>query len=377
MLYTFPVNRKVEPDDPLVLLTAPTGSAAFQIAGLTIHAALQLNSNSVSMSYENKAVLFQKLQQLKVMVTDEISMVGNERFHDMSLHLCKILHGDIWKNDFGGISVLVVCDLYQLPPVMQCPIYQQTVIREPGDMAPLLWNTFMLHELKQIMHQKDPEFSKMLNVVRVKQPEENSIEDLMLRSLELSIDALHPEYPKSAMHVFATNADAALWNNKMLENIEGEMYSYIADDSRKDQLANRANVVFSDKPHETSNLLKVLNIKIGAHVMLTNNIDVTDGLTNGAMGTVTKVIKKDNAQEGKQSHCVLLKFDSNTVGRHAIANGGYQHLCDKSVPIKKIPVDLSCEWKRKFSGITVSISFVSCLGSYNIQASRYYTTRNC
>ena len=78
----------------------------------------------------------------------------------------------------------------------------------------------------------------------------------------------------------------------MLENIEGEMYSYIADDSRKDRLANRANVVFSDKPHETRNLLKVLNIKIAARVMLTINIHVTDGLTDGAMGTVTKVIKK-------------------------------------------------------------------------------------
>ena len=132
----------------------------------------------------------------------------------------------------------------------------------------------------------------MLKMVYVKQPGENSIEDLMLRSHELSNDALHPEYPKSAMHVFATNAHAALWNNKMLENIEGEMYSYIADDSRKDRLANRVNVVFSDKPHQTCNLLKVLNIKIGARVMLTNNIDVTDGLTNGAMGTVTKVIKK-------------------------------------------------------------------------------------
>ena len=44
----------VEPDKPLVLLTAPTGSAAFQISGLTIHAALQLNSNNTAaMSYES------------------------------------------------------------------------------------------------------------------------------------------------------------------------------------------------------------------------------------------------------------------------------------------------------------------------------------
>ena len=59
VIYFFQLTGKVEPEDPLVLLTAPTGSAAFQILGLTIHAALQLNSNNVAnMSYESKAVLY-------------------------------------------------------------------------------------------------------------------------------------------------------------------------------------------------------------------------------------------------------------------------------------------------------------------------------
>ena len=84
----------VKPDQPLVLLTAPTGSVAFQISGLTIHAALQINSAN---NYESKSVLFSKLQQLKLMVTDEASMVGSPRFHDMNLHLCKIMHGNIQK----------------------------------------------------------------------------------------------------------------------------------------------------------------------------------------------------------------------------------------------------------------------------------------
>ena len=73
---------------------------------------------------QNKSVLFQKLHQLKLMVTDEFSMVGFERFPDMNLQLCKILQGNMRKNDFGGISLLLVGDLYQLPPVMQCPVFQ-------------------------------------------------------------------------------------------------------------------------------------------------------------------------------------------------------------------------------------------------------------
>ena len=117
VIHFFQLTGKVDPDDPLVLLTAPTGSAAFHISGMTIHSALQLNSkNAPSISYETKAVLFQKLQQLKLMVIDEISMVGSQQFQDINTHLCKILHGDIKKNDFGGISMLLVGDLYQLPP---------------------------------------------------------------------------------------------------------------------------------------------------------------------------------------------------------------------------------------------------------------------
>ena len=71
-----------------------------------------------------KAILFNKFQQMKLMVTDEVSMVGSPRFHDINLRLRKIMHGDLQKYDFGDISMLLVGDLYQLPPVMQCPIFQ-------------------------------------------------------------------------------------------------------------------------------------------------------------------------------------------------------------------------------------------------------------
>ena len=67
----------------------------------------------------------------------------------------------------------------------------------------------------------------------------------MLNSCELSINHNYNDYPNNAMHVFATNAEAALWNETMLNYLEGEVYTSVADDSRKDRLANIANVVFS------------------------------------------------------------------------------------------------------------------------------------
>ena len=76
----------------------------------------------------------------------------------------------------------------------------------------------------------------------------------------------------------------------MLEYIDSEVYTCLAYDSKKDRHTNLVNVNFPDNPHKTGSLLKVLNVKVGARVVLTTNIDVTDDLTNGAMGTVTNVV---------------------------------------------------------------------------------------
>ena len=69
-------------------------------------------------------------------------------------------------------------------------------------------------------------------------------------------------------------------------------------------------------PHETGNLKKILTVKINARVMITTNIDVTDGLTNGAMGTVTNVVIDDRT--GKMS-TILVSFDSKQVGSRSNA----------------------------------------------------------
>ena len=68
-------------------------------------------------------------------------------------------------------------------------------------------------------------------------------------------------------------------------------------------------------PHETGNLWKVLSVKINARVMITTNIDVMDGLTNGAMGTVTYVLIEQ--MTGKMS-AILVAFDSEHVGQEAM-----------------------------------------------------------
>ena len=72
--------------------------------------------------------------------------------------------------------------------------------------------------------------------------------------------------------------------------LPGREFTNIATDSKKDDCTELANVTMPTNPRDTGNPQKVLIIKINARVMITTNIDVTDGLTNGAMGTVINVV---------------------------------------------------------------------------------------
>ena len=124
------LKHTVKPDDdqPIVLITAPTGSAAFQIGGSTIHSTFLLYDNFKSKpSWEKRSQVQLKLEHMMLSVADEISMVGFKQFQSMNQTMCT-LKGTTDGN-WGHICVLAVGNLYQLSPVGQWTIYMspQTV----------------------------------------------------------------------------------------------------------------------------------------------------------------------------------------------------------------------------------------------------------
>ena len=147
----------------------------------------------------------------------------------------------------------------------------------PGDLAPLLWDSFLHHDLTEVMCQRDVQFSTALNYIRMNVPEKGSSEDKMLQSCELHLLPDHDGYPRDAMHVYAQNAYCAEWNNTRLDQLDTMLYTCTAQDFSKDRNTNLANITFPSNPRDTGNLLSVLNVKVGACVMLTTNIDVCDG----------------------------------------------------------------------------------------------------
>ena len=221
-----PLSNTIKPSDLTVLLTAPTGVAAFNIEGMTIHSALLLhtqrgNNDSGQLSFEKLNSLRSKLENLQLLIIDEVSMVGADMLLNIHRRLDEIkgISGDnIW---FGNVSVLAVGDLYQLPPVAQRPIYEQV-----GDaMARLhgsgsIWkDEFCLAELDEIMRQKnDQSFAELLCRVRTGQSTDEDIETLKSRE----IDVNDPNYPGDILHVFAYNNAVNSHNKKKLNMIASE-----------------------------------------------------------------------------------------------------------------------------------------------------------
>ena len=333
-------------DQPLVLLTAPTGIAAFQINGTTIHSAFNLSCTSEEHSnYSNMSTMQVKLQHLVLSITDEISMVSLNNFQRMNRVLSKVKGTK--DNNWGNVCMLAVGDLYQLEPVAQFPVYKS--VDKPyncDQFAPLDWHDFKFHELTQMMRQKDDQdFANKLNSIRENIPQIGSDEDKYFATCEISCDVSSPMYPINAIHLYACNVSCGQWNQFKLSILPDPLYTSVARDSKKDCYASLASVTLPDNPSKTRNLHHICNIKKGAYVMLTTNLDVSDGLTNGARGIVTGVLLLNQSED---IDTILVKFISTKIGAHAKSVSPYKNKHPDSVPIKRVTATFMVKGQRTF-----------------------------
>ena len=222
---------KHDDDQPIVLITAPTGSAAFQIGESTIHSAFLLHDNFKSKPNREKRTWMQlKLEHKMLSITDEISMVGFKQFQSMNQTMCTLK--GMTDGNWGDICVLAVGDLYQLLPVGQCPIYMSSqTVHAFNDIAPNGWEKMQLHELTQSMRQKDMKFVNCVNKICTTVPLEGSEEGRMLQSCELKRHPNHENYPQDVMHVYAQNVHCDGWNEHRLKFLPGREFTNIATDS--------------------------------------------------------------------------------------------------------------------------------------------------
>ena len=197
------------------------------------------------------------------------------------------------------------------------------------------------------------------------QPDENSPDDLMLRSREIFVTPNHGSYPLKAMNVYCKNISCDEWNDKMLSLLPGHEYINHVVDSKKDTGNGLSNISLSGNPRDTGNLCKIFRVKIGAHVMNTTNIDVADGLTNGAMGTIVNIVYNDSV---KQMKAIFVKFDHTTIGVNAKINSTYHCNVSSTVPIEQMQVNFSvdrrasCQANRKQFPLAWAVTIHKCQG---------------
>ena len=173
---------------------------------------------------------------------------------------------------FGGVSVLAVGDLYQLPPVGQAPLF--STVSDSYAQCSLWVDKFQMSQLTEIMRQRA--FSDVL---------EQTVAHLMtLKSRIIPSDAVN--HPTQARHVYTLNVDVDSRNALMLDNLapQSAQYTINARDARAGETTHISLSAICDKRSETGGLHGILKLAIGARVMLTTNVDVSDGLVNGARG---------------------------------------------------------------------------------------------
>ncbi|KAK3098765.1 hypothetical protein FSP39_022868 [Pinctada imbricata] len=314
---------------PKIVLTAPTGKAAVNIGGTTLHSAFHLPVKQRGQRSDYKSpssTLLNTMRamylQMKILIIDEISMVGANTLSNLNLTLQNIFEND---KPFGDKAVLAVGDLLQLNPVGEKAVYKQ-VNTGYAALSMSVWEFFYLFELDEIVRQKgDPEFANLLSRVRIGKQTESDI--TTLKSLEQNLSV-----PNDALSIFLTNELKDMYNNKQLDQLSSKVYTIKAKDTKRDLHSGCIAVnITSTNPHETGGLASEIQVALMAKYMLTKNVDISDGLVNGATGIIMKLdIPEKNPLQGT----LYVKFDDPKVGKNARKQSRHLNL----VPIRPISV---------------------------------------
>ncbi|XP_078795313.1 uncharacterized protein LOC144988623 isoform X2 [Oryzias latipes] len=297
----------LQPDAMSVLLTAPTGIAAYSLKAATIHTTFGIGTEFrlpySPLGEEKLNSMRVKYHDLQILIIDEISMVDHKLLTYIHGRLRQIKQtGDF--SPFGKVSIIAVGDFYQLPPVRGKPLYA-----EKSELN--LWSMcFKVVELTEIVRQKDQAFAQMLNRLRTRTKDTKLLPSdvQMLKQCETGEDS-------TALHIFPTNAQVFQHNLEQLKITCEDFCEIVAEDFIPSKETGKLQLMSGHhKKVKNSCLEERLLLGVDARVMLCKNLDITDGLVNGACGIVTHI---ESYTEGGFPKYVYVKFDDEEIGKIA------------------------------------------------------------
>ena len=259
-------------DEGDTVYLAPTGIAAINIEGATIHRIFRFPLGFLDRFTRDKVSdktleLFDKKNKVKRIVIDEISMCRADTFVAIDRQLRKIRR---INRPFGGIQVIVVGDFFQLPPVLNERSSEgQAFLSEFDSEFCFKTDTwfeagFETIQLTKVMRQKDSEFIDALNSIRVKASDyAKSLQFLNVKAME------KVEEEVDTIFLCSTNKNADTINSHKFEELEGEVRKY----KGKKEGAFKADPVPEN-----------LELKVGTKVLICVNNG--DEYSNGQLGHV-------------------------------------------------------------------------------------------
>ncbi|XP_017029552.1 ATP-dependent DNA helicase PIF1 [Drosophila kikkawai] len=301
--------------------TASTGVAACLIGGTTLHAFAGIGGGDASMQrcldLASRPMSAQTWRKCKRLIIDEISMVDGQFFEKIEAVARHIRRND---RPFGGIQLILCGDFLQLPPVIKSDFgaAPSSTPQQRFCFQSSAWETCIqcVYELKQVHRQSDPEFVKILNHLRI-----GHVNDTITTRLAATSKQKIEGNGILATQLCSHTNDANSINESKLENLQGDKVLFKADDSDASMTKQMDQQV--QAPSQ-------LYLKVNAQVMLLKNINIANGLVNGARGVVVR-IDKDNLP------VVRFKNNQEYVCRHEkwiikTATGGI--LTRRQVPLK-------------------------------------------
>ncbi|WP_375387411.1 ATP-dependent RecD-like DNA helicase [uncultured Amnibacterium sp.] len=267
------LHRIVAAEQRKVAVAAPTGVAALNVGGQTIHSLLRLPVGLIGNSrlYQDRE-LRRLLQAVDVLIVDEISMVSADLMDGVD----RALREARGRSDpFGGVQLVLFGDPFQLAPVpggAEERAWYATMYRSLWFFDAHVWDRIGLRtlHLDLIHRQQDEEFRRLLTAVR-----HGAVTREMAQRLN---DVGARPVPAEAPLTLATRNDAvAAINRQALAALPGEEATAVAE-------------VDGDFGGRTFPADEQLRLKAGAHVMMLRN-DSEGRWVNGSMGVVSKLAR--------------------------------------------------------------------------------------
>jgi uncharacterized protein YpbB len=281
------------------VVVAPTGIAALNAGGVTIHSMFQLpfggfipdNSSpqfSENSKFETKATLRRHfkmsavkkavIKNMELLIIDEVSMLRSDLMDAIDFMLQSVRRK---SHPFGGVQVLFIGDLLQLPPIIRDEEWRTLRSYYKGKFFfhshVIQQNPPLYIELSKIFRQTDEQFISVLNNLRNNQ--------IMQSDIQILNQFVQPNFDLKANKGYITltthNVKADSINSQSLIDLEGIARTYKA-------------LVVDDFPDKIYPLEEKLELKIGAQIMFVkNDLSFDKNFFNGKMGVIKSLSEQE------------------------------------------------------------------------------------